>query len=155
MQIKWHNRNHNNVLSWGKSVASVILSTYGILIVLINLYPDQKNKLFVQHLEFRNICSNDLMFWAPFEPQSLGKAGCCVMGLLHSPQTRCFLFITWKNGQKDTASLFQKSDPIREVCGMWDADYISDNWEPEFMTIFVTWQSRVTLDSIHNSCNVL
>ena len=23
----------------------------------------------------------------------------------------------------------------------------SDNWEPEFMTIFVTWQLRVTLDS--------
>ena len=27
-----------------------------------------------------------------------------------------------------------------------------DNWEPEFMTIFVTWQLRVTLDSIRNSC---
>ena len=30
----------------------------------------------------------------------------------------------------------------------------SDNWEPEFMTIFVTWQLRVTLDSIRNSCNI-
>ena len=27
----------------------------------------------------------------------------------------------------------------------------SDNWEPEFMSIFVTWQLRVTLDSICNS----
>ena len=33
--------------------------------------------------------------------------------------------------------------------------YNSDNWEPEFTTIFVTWQLRVTLDSIRNSCNVL
>ena len=29
-----------------------------------------------------------------------------------------------------------------------------DNWEPECMTIFVVWQLRVTLDSIHNSCDV-
>ena len=35
-----------------------------------------------------------------------------------------------------------------------DTDYYSDNWEPEFMTIFVTWQLRVTLDSIRNSCDV-
>ena len=27
-------------------------------------------------------------------------------------------------------------------------------WEPEFMTIFVIWRLRVTLDSIPNSCNV-
>ena len=38
--------------------------------------------------------------------------------------------------------------------GMWDTDNNSDNWEPEFMTIFVTWQLRVTLDSIRNSCDV-
>ena len=37
----------------------------------------------------------------------------------------------------------------------WDTDYNSYNWEPEFMTIFVTWESRVTLDSIRNSCDVL
>ena len=37
----------------------------------------------------------------------------------------------------------------------WDADYNSDHWEPEFMTIIVTWQLRVTLDSIRNSCDVL
>ena len=37
---------------------------------------------------------------------------------------------------------------------IWYTDYNSDNQEPEFMTIFVTWQLRVTLDSIHNSCNV-
>ena len=35
-----------------------------------------------------------------------------------------------------------------------DTDWKSDNWEPEFMTIFVTWQLRVTLDSIRNSCDV-
>ena len=37
---------------------------------------------------------------------------------------------------------------------IWDTDYNSDNWEPEFMTICMTWLLRVTLDSICNSCNV-
>ena len=32
---------------------------------------------------------------------------------------------------------------ILETCGLWVIDYNSDNWEPEFMTIFVTWQLRV------------
>ena len=40
---------------------------------------------------------------------------------------------------------------ILETCGL---DYNSDNWEPEFMTIFVIWQLIVTLDSIRNSCDV-
>ena len=31
---------------------------------------------------------------------------------------------------------------------------ISDSWEPEFMTIIVTQELRVTLDSIRNSCDV-
>ena len=35
-----------------------------------------------------------------------------------------------------------------------DTDYNTDNWEPGFMTIFVTWQLIVTLDSIRNSCDV-
>ena len=38
---------------------------------------------------------------------------------------------------------------------IWDTDYNTDNWEPEFMTIFVIWQLIVTLDSIRNSCDVL
>ena len=37
---------------------------------------------------------------------------------------------------------------------IWDTDYNSDNWEPEFMTICMTWLLRVTLDSIRNSCDV-
>ena len=37
------------------------------------------------------------------------------------------------------------------TCDIWD----TDNWEPELMTIFVTWQLIVTLDSICNSCDVL
>ena len=41
---------------------------------------------------------------------------------------------------------------ILETCDIWDTDYNSDNWEPEFMTI---WQLIVTLDSIRNSCDVL
>ena len=40
------------------------------------------------------------------------------------------------------------------TCDIWDTDNNSDNWEPESMTIFVIWQSIVTLDSICNSCDV-
>ena len=43
---------------------------------------------------------------------------------------------------------------ILETCDIWDTDYNSDNWEPEFMTIFVIWQLIVTLDCIRNSCDV-
>ena len=40
------------------------------------------------------------------------------------------------------------------TCDIWDTDYNTDNWEPGFITIFVTWQLIVTLDSIRNSCDV-
>ncbi len=43
---------------------------------------------------------------------------------------------------------------IKEICDIWDTDYNYDNWEIEFLTIFVTWQLRVTVDSIRNSCDV-
>ena len=43
---------------------------------------------------------------------------------------------------------------ILQTCDNWDTDYNPYNWESEFMTIFVTWQSRVTVDSIRNSCDV-
>ena len=39
-------------------------------------------------------------------------------------------------------------------CDIWDTDYNYNNWELEFMTIFVTRQLRVTVDSIRNSCDV-
>ena len=41
-----------------------------------------------------------------------------------------------------------------KTCDIWDTDYNSGNWEPKFMTIFVICQSRVTLNSIRNSCDV-
>ena len=44
---------------------------------------------------------------------------------------------------------------IKEICDIWDTDYNSDNWELEFLTIFVTWHLRLTVDSIRNSCHVL
>ena len=44
---------------------------------------------------------------------------------------------------------------ILVTCGIWHTDYIPDNWEPGLMTIFVTRQLIVTLDSIRNSCDVL
>ena len=43
---------------------------------------------------------------------------------------------------------------IPQTCDIWDTNYNSDNWEPEFMTICVAWQLRVTLDSIRTSCDV-
>ena len=44
---------------------------------------------------------------------------------------------------------------ILKTCDIWDTYYNSYNWEPEFMTIFVTCQSRMTVDSIRNSWDVL
>ena len=43
---------------------------------------------------------------------------------------------------------------ILETCGIWVTYCNSVNWEPELMTIFVTWQLIVKLDSIRNSCDV-
>ena len=40
------------------------------------------------------------------------------------------------------------------TCDIWDTDHNYDNWEPKFIIIFVTWQLRVTLDSVRNSCDV-
>ena len=40
------------------------------------------------------------------------------------------------------------------TCDICNTDYNTDNWEPGLMTIFVTWQLIVTLDSIRNSCDV-
>ena len=57
-----------------------------------------------------------------------------------------------KKNDKDKEHLLRA---ILETCDIWDTDYNSDNWEPEFMKIFVTWQLIVTLDSIRNSCDVL
>ena len=37
---------------------------------------------------------------------------------------------------------------ILGICDYWDTGYNSDNWEPEFMTIFVIWQLRVTAFTI-------
>ena len=44
---------------------------------------------------------------------------------------------------------------VATICGEMSNLYNSDNWEPELMTVFVTWKLRVTLDRICNSCNVL
>ena len=56
-----------------------------------------------------------------------------------------------KYKNKDILRTRPKSNPR----DFWDTDYNFDNWELEFMTIFVTWQLIVTLDSIRNSCDVL
>ena len=64
--------------------------------------------------------------------------------------------MTWpqKDNDKDKYK-YKDSDKDKWLtCDIWDTDYNYDNWEPEFMTMFVTWQLRVTLDSIRNSCDV-
>ena len=57
-------------------------------------------------------------------------------------------------GQTILWKIFRNLDNPRTF-DIWDILYNSDNWEPEFMTIFVVWQLIVTLDSIRNSCDVL
>ena len=56
--------------------------------------------------------------------------------------------------QKIAFAILTIEKTILETCDIWNTDYNSDNWEPEFMTIFVIWQLIVTLDSIRNSCDV-
>ena len=62
------------------------------------------------------------------------------------------LTMTWPWPDHDL-TMMTKAIPV--TCDTWDTDYNSDNWEPESISIFVTWQLRVTLDSIRNSCDVL
>ena len=63
---------------------------------------------------------------------------------------------TYKDINKDK---YKDKDSDKDkwlTCDIWDTQLWQnyDSWEPEFMTIFVTWQSRVTLDSIRNSRDV-
>ena len=51
----------------------------------------------------------------------------------------------WSTKDKDNDSIVNGNDK--------DIDYVSGNWEYKSMTIIVTWQLRVTLDSIRHSCN--
>ena len=56
--------------------------------------------------------------------------------------------MTWP--KKDN-NKYKDHDKHMNLCEVVD---ISDSWEPEFTTVIVTWQLRVTLDSIRNSCDV-
>ena len=67
----------------------------------------------------------------------------------------CELFDIWAQWWEDMTWLWKAiAKTILEICDIWDTDYNSDSWEPEFMTIIVAWQLRVTVDSIRSSCNV-
>ena len=55
-----------------------------------------------------------------------------------------------KDKYKDILSTPSKSNPR----DLWHLRYWLQYWEPRFMTIFVTWELIVTLDSIRNSCDV-
>ena len=58
------------------------------------------------------------------------------------------------NQQKDNDSKKTMTKTILEFCDIWDADYNYDDWDPLFMTIFVTIKLIVALDSIRNSSDV-
>ena len=74
-------------------------------------------------------------------------------------------YMTWPKKRKTNTNTktMTKTNTAKEhlqrvilvTCDIWDTGYISDDWEPEFMTIFVTCQLSVTWDSIRNSCDVL
>ena len=63
-------------------------------------------------------------------------------------------FYTWYFVYNCFYTILTFAKTILETSDIWDTDWNSDNWEPEFVTICVTWQLRVTLDSIRNSCDV-
>ena len=76
---------------------------------------------------------------------------------LDSSRIFCRIVTIIDNSNKDNSAwwgdLTWPKKALR-CCDIWDTDYNTDNWEPEFMTIFVIWQLIVTLDSIRNSCDV-
>ena len=47
------------------------------------------------------------------------------------------------------------TNTTQETCDLWGTNYNSYIWEPKFLTIFVTWQLRATIDSISNFYEVL
>ena len=71
--------------------------------------------------------------------------------------------MTWPKTKTNTKTkTITKTNTLKEhpqrtilvTCDIQDTNYNSDNWELEFLTIFVTLQLMVTLDNIRNSCNV-
>ena len=65
-----------------------------------------------------------------------------------------------KKTKKDQKTIRQKDKITKIQKDIWDTDYNSGNWEPEFMTIFVIRQLRVTWTAfallamfLHNSSN--
>ena len=64
---------------------------------------------------------------------------------------------TWpgqKNNDKDNNKYKDHDKDMTWLVSLCEIVDNTDSWEPEFMTIIVTWQLKVTLDSIHNSCNI-
>ena len=70
--------------------------------------------------------------------------------------------MTWptKETNTKTNTLTQtktfREHPHRAILKTWPFSTESncDNWAPYIMTIILTWQLRVTMDNIHNSCIV-
>ena len=85
--------------------------------------------------------------WAKISELQLKKRGYYNLGGMHT--RACHHFVS---GTQSAISGTPKM--AKTTFDIWDTDYNSDNWEPEFMTIFVIWQLIVTLDSIRNSFDV-
>ena len=47
---------------------------------------------------------------------------------------------TWPDQQKDNDKDKDNDKTNLVTCDIWDTKYNSENWEPESMIIFVTWQ---------------
>ena len=59
--------------------------------------------------------------------------------------------MTWPKTKDKAKDQDKRMTWLVNLC---EINVISDSWEPEFMTIIVTWQLRVTLHSIRNSPDV-
>ena len=59
----------------------------------------------------------------------------------------------YSNNDKDKYKYIDHDRDMTWCVNLRGIVHISDSWDPEFRTIFVTWQLRGTLDSIRNSGN--
>ena len=64
-------------------------------------------------------------------------------------------FLTFANSMYSPLPLtLTATKIIQKTCDIGDTHYSSNNWQAEYMTIFVTWHLSVTLNSMSNSCDI-
>ena len=79
--------------------------------------------------------------WSFSQPQTTLK-------VLRNSLLQVFFLAFWYIDIKTMTATKSTTNTTLETCDVWGTDYNSDIWEPEFLTIFVTWQLRAPLDSI-------